>query len=1131
MKKGLIILAVLLLTVSFAAAQVRTGTLYGKVTDTEKTPLPGVTVTISSNILAPLTTITSAQGMFRFPSLSPADDYKLTAELTGFKKAQKTGIIITVGANVAIDLTLEIGTIEEQVTVVAVTPVIDAKKTTIGANVGKEAMQSLPSARDPWVIMQLAPAIMVDRENVGGNESGQQSGFIGRGDTSGARISGNQGANNTWAVDGIDITDPAALGGSALYYDFDMFEELQIQTGGAADVSIQTGGIALNMVTRRGGNRTSLAGRFYLTDNFFQADNLTDDLKAKGVINVNKVQQIKDFGFNAGGPIIKDKLWWWGAYGVQDIFVYTIVGARDQSLLNNYNFKLNAQLLANNRFEALVTSGAKEKYGRDSSIATPEGNHQTGKYHWGSPIVKLQDEHVFGNDFFISLKYSFNDAGFGWRPMTDEDVQYPIVYDNTLLKYVPYKSGMNASWGSYGVSRPRNNYQVQATYFNDSLLGMSHEFKVGAEYSHKVQSTEASGTGNIQGFNINRAYSSLQLDVNGDGTRTVAEMADWQRASIPRRTGSMSIAEQYAAYIQDTITRGNFTLQLGLRFDRQVPSSGAYTNDAVLPGTKAWDAVFASEVSSVLDKMLTDVKVNAVKGIDQIVNGKNRPYQWNNFSPRIGLTWDVFGTGKTVAKLSYSSYGDIMGIGWYAATPYGTGGTMNYWWKDANADNKMTFNEMYWAYSSRQPVGTRYVPYRVFDDAGNLTDTARAMLTSPGGIYDSDSYYGGQFSGYDFLNPNTPPDYKRGVTTYFQDRDAQSSSRTSEILLTLEREIIPDLSASINLSYRKFDKDQIGLSYYPAEHKDEYPNYTGSEVIDPRTPPAGGWYVEVGKIPSTYIIGGTWTLVDGHWVNTGGKTYSSGDAAGRPYYMPGPNVPTTSTRYSLIRKSDNYYTYKGIDLVLNKRLSHKWYMNASVTLQAQNSYWGNDFFNPTNQWALDGKAYGDWGGGASGKVAVLMHTTWMVKVSGLYQLPWGFNISGTFNAREGWKIPNYFYIDNYDAPNYSASGFGSAGGHAVQVYKKNVVEDALATFYDLTLRIEKLISVGSAGRLYLMVDAFNVLNSNMPIRSYDKYDGYDYLRNVSGVPEQYSSYTYANNGILNEILNSRILRIGARFEF
>jgi hypothetical protein len=1124
LRKSLIVFALLFLSVSFATAQVRTGTIYGKVTDSEKTPIPGVTVTITSNILAPLTTITSVQGLFRFPALSPADDYKLTAELAGFKKAQKTGIIVIVGSNVAIDLTLEIGTIEEQVTVVAVTPVVNTKKTTVGANVGKEAMQSLPSARDPWVILQLAPSVMVDRENVGGNESGQQSGFIGKGDTSGARISGNQGANNTWSVDGIDITDPAALGGSAGYYDFDMFEELQIQTGGAADVTIQTGGIALNMVTRRGGNRTSLAGRFYLTDKYFQAENLTADLKAKGVVNVNKIEYIKDFGFSVGGPIIKDKVWWWGSYGVQDIFVFTIVGAKDTSLLNNYNFKINAQLLANNRFEALITSGAKEKYGRDSSLASPEGNHQTGKYHWGSPVVKLQDEHVFGNDFFLSLKYSFNDAGFKWRPVPDEKVQYPITYDNTLAKYVPYKSGMNASWGSYGVSRPRNNAQIQATYFNDSLFGLSHEIKAGAEYSHKVQQTESDGTGNIQGFNINRAYASMQLDANADGTRTVAEMTGWQRVSLYRRSGSNDLADQYAAYIQDTITKGNFTLQLGLRYDKQMPGAGAYTRDAVLPGTPAWDAVFDPSVSAVLDKQLTDTKVNAVKGIDQVVNGTKRPYQWNTFSPRVGLTWDIFGDGKTVAKLSASSYGDIMGVGWYQASPYGTGGTINFWWQDGNADNKMTFNEMYWAYSSRQAVGKRYVPYRVYDDAGNITQTALDMLTSAGGYLDSDAYYGGQFSGYDFLNPNTPPDYKYGVTTYFQDNAAQSSSRTRELLLTLEREFLPDFSASLNFTYRYYDKDQIGMTYYPKEHQSEYPNYTGPEVIDPRTPPAGGWYVEAGKIPSSYIIGGTWSQVDGHWVNVGGKTYSSGGAAGRSYYLPGPNVPTTSTRYSLIRKSDNYYTYRSVDLVLNKRLSHKWFMNASVTLQGQNSYWGTDFFNPTNQWAYDGKPYGDWGGAASGKVAVLMYTRWMVKVSGLYQLPWGFNVSGTFNAREGWKIPNYFAIDNYDAPNYSA-------GHAVTVYKQSDVEDALPLFYNLTFRIEKLINVGSAGRLYLMADFFNVLNSNMPIRSYSKYDGDAYLRTVGSGIEQYGSYTYPNNAILNEILNPRVVRFGARFEF
>jgi len=1119
MKKCFVALAVLLLAVS-ATAQVSTGTISGVVTDTEGNPLPGASVTIRGAQVRPLTTVTTAQGTYRFVSLSPANDYELTVELTGFKKVVRTGVIVQLNQNSAINIAMEVGTLEEQVTVVATTPVVDTKKTTVGANIDKEAMQSLPTARDPWVVLQLAPAVMVDRENVGGNESGQQSGFIGKGDTSGARISGNQGANNIWAVDGIDVTDPAALGGSAGYYDFDMFEELNITTGGAADVSIQTGGIALNMVTRRGGNRMTLAGRFYLTDNFFQSENLTDELRARGVLNTNKIQQIKDFGFNAGGPIIKDKLWWWGSYGVQDIFVWTITNNQDKTLLNNYNFKVNAQVLPNNRFETLISSGAKEKFGRNSSFEKPEGDHQTGKYHWGSPVVKLQDEHIFGNNFFLSGKFTFNDAGFGWRPIPDPNCVNPIVYDNTLGKYVPYGDGSGTSWGSYGVSRPRKNYQLQATYFNDALLSASHEFKVGAEYSHKTQDYL---TGNLQGFDIGRNWSSLALDVNGDGSRSVAEMAGWQRAYVYRRNAGATTTQQMAAYFQDTIVKGNFTLSLGLRFDRQWSGGGGFVRDAVrVPGFEtAWDKVFDPAVTAVLDPLLSDKAVDKYKGNPQIVNGENTPYRWLDWSPRIGLTWDVSGDGKTVAKLALSQYGDIMGVGWYGATPSATGGGMRFWWYD-NGDKKMQLDEMYWAYSSRNPAGTAYVPYRVFTSGGAFTPAAQAALV---GGYNSDAYVYGNYYSYDILNPDEPPNYTAGLTTYFLNRKAMSGSRTREVLLTLEREVLPDFSAGVNLTYRYFDGSQAGYRYYPQEHQDEYPLYTGTRIIEPG---AGNWYVQAGTVPNSYTIGGTWAETSpGVWTNTGGTTYSSGNAAGRPFYLPGPEYPTTASRYTVIRETDDHFVYYGVDFIVNKRLSNKWMMNASFTLQNQRSYWGTAYFDPTNKWAFDGKPYGDWGGGASGKTSVLMYTRWMAKLSALYQLPWGFNVSGTFNAREGWKIPQYFQIDLNSAlaPNYAA-------GHLVTVYKDNDLALSHPTFYNLTLRIEKRVNIG-AGRMYLMADVFNVLNSNMPIRGYSAYDGDAYYRPGPGGTgvQQYSSYTYPYNNRLNEILNPRIWRLGARFEF
>jgi hypothetical protein len=1130
------------------SAQMRTGTIYGKITGAEGNALPGVTVTLRSPQIAPLTTITSKTGAYRFVSISPGPPYRITAELPGFKTATRTGVIVRIGSNSEVNLRMDVGTFEEQITVVARTPIVDTKTMTVGTNIDKEALQSLPTARDPWAVLQLAPAIMVDRENVGGSESGQQSGFISRGDTSMGRISGNPGANNIWAIDGIDITDSAELGLSALYFDFDMFEELQIQTGGAADVSIQTAGTALNMVTRRGGNRMSLGGRFYLTDNFFQADNLTDDLRARGVTNVAKIQQIKDFGFNVGGPILKDKLWWWGAYGVQDIFAYTITGNKDQALHNNYSLKLNGQLLANNRFEALLISGAEERFGWNSSFEKPEGDHLQGKYHWGNPIMKLQDEHVFGNNFHVSLKLSFNDAGSGSRPMTDPEAEYPIVYSQTQGKYVPYETGLRASWGSSGVSRPRRNYQIQGTYFKDTFLGASHEVKFGVEYTDKAQRTEPDKTGNTQGFDITREYNSLALDADADGTRTMAEMAGWQRLDMYRRSAGNSFVKGWAAYIQDTIVKGNFTLSFGLRFDKQWPGSGDYTRDAILPGTKAWDTVFTEKASETLDPILPDVPVQPFKGYAQVVNGEDRHYQWNTFSPRLGLTWDVRGDGKTVAKLSLSQYGDIMGVGLYVPTPYGTGGGMRYWWNDMNADRKVQRDEMYWSYSDRYPAADpanpglpyRYVPYQVFNSNGTLTDEAYAMLQDRPSFYDSDPYYAGMIYGFSWYSIIDIDGW--GAPIYFLNRAAQSSSRTLEVLLTVEREILPGFLASINFTYRKFDRDEIVLTYYPAEHADEYPEMweegeTPADIIvDPETVRANGWYVQAGTIPGTYYAGGIFTQdpVTGDWSwaidpayaegdPRRGAQYSSGDAAGRPYYLPGPGWPTTSTRYSLVRTSDNSFNYYGVDLVLNKRLSHKWMMNASFTWQAQRTHWGTDFFDPTNRWCNDGKPYGDWGDGSSGKVGVLMYTRWMAKISGLYQLPWGFNISGTLNAREGWKIPNYFTLDLYEAPNYAA-------GHAVTISKQNNTADSLPAFCNITLRLEKRINIGQ-GRFYLMADAFNLLNSNMPIRSYSKNDGTAYYRAYNGVSQQYDSSPNTYRGVLNEILNPRIWRFGVRFEF
>ena len=329
------IAALLLVTLfSFNAfAQIQSGNIYGHVQAKDGSVLPGVTVTLSG-IGAPQTFITDGTGTFRFINLSPGL-YQVKAELAGYGTATRQGIQVSIGTNADVTLTLN-PSVAESITVTAEAPLLDVRKAGTGATVTKVELEKVPTGRDPWVILQQAPGVLMDRINVGGSESGQQSGYVGKGAT---------GDQSTWNVDGVNITDVGALGSSPTYYDFDSFEEMQVTTGGT-DPRI--------MVTKRGTNDFRGSGRYLNTNNSLQSDpNIPSEAKSY-LSAVNQIDNIDDYGLELGGPIIRDKLWLWGAYSKQQIDLLTATvlssGNRfvDSTKLENENFKLNAQPFASN---------------------------------------------------------------------------------------------------------------------------------------------------------------------------------------------------------------------------------------------------------------------------------------------------------------------------------------------------------------------------------------------------------------------------------------------------------------------------------------------------------------------------------------------------------------------------------------------------------------------------------------------------------------------------------------------------------------------------------------------------------------------------------------------------------------
>ena len=150
------------------------GSIFGKVTDASGGVLPGVTVTVTgSGLQQPLVATTSESGTYQFPSV-PVGTYTVAFELSSFKKAVRPNVIITTGFNAGIDQKLEIGEMSEQVTVSSEAPVVDTKKVSTGAVFTADILEKIPTARDPWQIVNMTPGVQLSGYNVGGSQSGQQ---------------------------------------------------------------------------------------------------------------------------------------------------------------------------------------------------------------------------------------------------------------------------------------------------------------------------------------------------------------------------------------------------------------------------------------------------------------------------------------------------------------------------------------------------------------------------------------------------------------------------------------------------------------------------------------------------------------------------------------------------------------------------------------------------------------------------------------------------------------------------------------------------------------------------------------------------------------------------------------------
>ena len=375
-----------------ASAQVYTGRIDVQVQDASGGILPGTTVELTG----PLTqsAVTDSVGQAHFLNL-PLGTYKVTAQLAGFADYASPPLLVEAGAAVPLRVTLGVGGVQEQLVVTGEAPLIDTRKQTTGLNLSQEELQQLPSTRDWSSATQAVPSVSTDRVNVGGSESGSQSNMFAKGASN---------LQNTVNVDGVVVTDGSA-GMAMASPDFDMFQEIQVTTGGASTTN-PSFGVQVNLVLKSGANTPHGSTRFLYENSSLQSDNLTDELKAElGTEEGNRIDHYKDYGFEAGGPVLKDRWWIWGGAGKLDLMNITLNGYPDPTTLSTVAFKTSWQVTPAIRpsFSYFRTRYDKPQYGIGPSVPPEVALNLIV----GSDLYKAESNFVIGKNLFLTGRASY----------------------------------------------------------------------------------------------------------------------------------------------------------------------------------------------------------------------------------------------------------------------------------------------------------------------------------------------------------------------------------------------------------------------------------------------------------------------------------------------------------------------------------------------------------------------------------------------------------------------------------------------------------------------------------------------------------------------------------------------------
>lgn len=629
-----------------------TGVIQGRITDAQGAVLPGVTIVATSpSMIGQQTAVSSENGNYRFPAVPPGA-YALTFELAGFNSFKREGIQITLGFTASVNVEMALATLQESVTVTGDSPIIDTSATRTVQTFKAEQLASIPNGRDLWSLLAVTPGVALGRIDVGGNRAGTQTPYTAYGLGGQVRV----------LVEGINTTE--GTGASGVYFDYGSVEEAFLGTAGQS-AEMPTPGVQSQFVTKSGGNRFS--GDLYQDwyNNSLQGSNLTDEVIGFGIRKgSNEMQGYRDTALNFGGPAVKDKVWFHGAYRVQKNQVSQPNFRFDSTFdtqLANPSTKWTYQANQSNKLIGYFQAGKKLQPNRLPFAAyfyDNEGETWIQKnLAW---VYKGEWNGTLSDKLYVEARYG--DFGYYFPLLSNGTDSY--VWRDTSLGEI------EGSYYTWQLDRDRKQTTGAATYFLDSGKG-SHTFKFGGEL---LQERAWEGYLAQAGQDPTGPYSMIDHQyANGLPTSVVFRIP----TAINHLGGlkdndagnilSMSNLNQFGVFANDTWALGKLTINVGVRFDR-------YRSFTPEQNQLAWT---------------TGPVTVAAQDFAETTYAK-----FNSVAPRLGVTFDLTGDGKTVLKANWGLYYHNPGVGLASDANQNQPSKTETWsWNDANRDKRWQAGE------------------------------------------------------------------------------------------------------------------------------------------------------------------------------------------------------------------------------------------------------------------------------------------------------------------------------------------------------------------------------------------------------------------------------------------------------